>query len=495
MVTQRKRNGLKAAFGGALVALLALGGAHAAHAQSTIDPAETGSITVHKHQQSQDPSTAEGTGLEQAIDSNVHPPLQNIEFTAYAIDGVNLATNQGWQDLAALNASFDPYAAPDYGLGASLGSQVDQGRTDDSGELTFGDLAVGAYLVVESDWSAPLDAHGDPIEGGVTPSLPFLITVPMTHPENLDAWIYDVHVYPKNAISTVTKTVEDADAVKLGNTIAYTIIGDIPSGVTHDAYRIRDTFDAKLSYVSSDVYLVNSAGETLLVEGVDYEIDQNGQVVDVDITGAIGELVDYYQVKVVHAATVREAGEIENQPVLFPNAHAIDTNTPTPGTGVETKFGNIVIEKQNEANEPLDGAKFSVYLTEADARTGTNAIEIDGETEFESDDHGIVLISGLRYSDFANGVELDEADADYRTYWIAEVEAPAGYELLAHPIEVVVNSLTESVPTETVVNVPKNAGFELPITGGTGSTMLVLGGLVLALAGGALLVARKRVNA
>ena len=495
MVTERKRNGLKAAFGGALVALLALGGAQAANAAPTIDAGETGSITVHKHQQSQDPSTTEGTGLEQTIDLDSHPALQNIEFTAFEIEGVDLSTNQGWQDLAALNADFDPYAAPDFGLGAALGAQVGQERSGADGALTFGNLPVGAYLVQETDWSAPLDAAGNPVEGGVTPSLPFLITVPMTHPGSQDTWVYDLHVYPKNAVSTVTKTLEDADAVKVGDNINYTITGDIPPGVVNDAYRVRDIFDEKLAHAGTQVFLVNAAGEVELTEGTDYTLDVDGQIVDVNITGALADLQDYYEVKVVHTATVLEAGEIENQPQLFPNQSSIDNNTPTEGPGVETKFGNIVIQKNDENGEALADAQFSVFLSEDDARNNTNAIVIDGESVFTSDADGIALISGLRYSNFANGVELAEGDEGYRTYWIAEVVAPEGYELLANPIEVVVDSVSETVATETVVNVPKNGGFELPITGGAGSTALVFGGLLLAVAGGVLLVARKRVNA
>ena len=495
MVAQRNRRGWKAALGGSLIALLALGGAQAAHAQPTIDAGETGSITVHKHQQSQDPSTTEGTGLEQTIDLGAHPALQNIEFTAYEIDGIDLATNQGWQDLADLNASFDPYSAPDFGLGAALGDEASQDRTGADGSLTFGGLPVGAYLVQETDWSEPQDSSGAPIEGGITPSLPFLITVPMTHPSELNTWVYDLHVYPKNAVSTVTKTIEDADAVTVGDSIEYTITGDIPPGVVNDAYRVRDIFDEKLAHAGTQVFLVNAAGEVELTEGTDYTLDASGQTVDVNITGALADLQDYYEVKVVHTATVLEAGEIENQPMLFPNQSSIENNTPTEGPGVETKFGNIVLQKDDENGAVLEGASFSVFLSEDDARNNTNALELDGETVFASNEEGIALISGLRYTDFADGVELADDHEDYRTYWIAEVEAPAGYELLANPIEVIVNSDSETAVTETIVNVPKNGGFELPITGGAGSTALVLGGLLLAAAGGVLLVARKRVNA
>ena len=495
MVASHKRHGWRATLGTGLIALIALGGAQAANAQPTIDPDAEGSITVHKHQQSQDPSTTEGTGLVQNIDTSVHPPLQNIEFTARSLDGIDLGTNQGWQDLSIVKDSFDPYGGPDYGIGESLGDVVGQGTTGADGSLTFDDLPVGAYVVEETDWSNPLDANGDPVAGGITPSLPFVITVPMTHPTSLDTWLYDLHVYPKNAISTVTKTLEDSDAVSIGDTVEYTIDGDIPAGVTHDAYRIRDIFDDKLSHASTEVFLVRGDDRIQLTEGTDYDLIVNGQTVDVDITGALGQLENYYQVSVVHEATVLESGEMDNEPLLFPNRSSIENDTPVEGPPITTKFGNIVLQKTDPNNDALADATFSVFLSEEDARNNVNAIDIDGQTEFTTGDDGIAMISGLRYSNHADGAELTPDHEDYRTYWIAEVRAPEGYELLANPIELVVESDSTEAVTETVVNVPERGGFELPMTGGEGTLAMLGLGLLLTAGGGSILIARKRAAA
>ena len=476
--------------GGAAVALLAFGGAQAANAaDNVIDPDQTGSLTVHKHQQSSPASETEGTGLEQSLDTDQYPPIGNIEFSLQQLD-VDLTTNQGWQDLADLNETFSPNLnVADTPWGLPVTGDVETDRTANDGALTFGDLEPGAYLVWESDWQNPVDANGEAVDGGITPSFPFIVTVPMTNPDDLNAWVYDVHVYPKNAVTPPpTKTVEDSDAVKIGDNIEYTITSEIPDGTEIDGYRVRDTFDAKLAYVSSTVELSDG---TALVEGTDYTVNQDGQTVDIDFTAAGLDVLEQHsdaQVVVTHTATVLEVGEITNEPQLFPNNPAIENDTPTDGPGVETKFGNIVIQKHDENDEALAGAKFSVYLTEEDARNNTNAIEIDGQSVFESGEDGIALIEGLRYSCFEDGAEL--AEEDCRSYWVAEVEAPAGYELLANPIEVSVDSTDAEVPTETVVNVPKNAGFELPITGGAGTSALLIGGLLLM--GGAIVVLARR---
>jgi uncharacterized surface anchored protein len=43
---------------------------------------------------------------------------------------------------------------------------------------------------------------------------------------------------------------------------------------------------------------------------------------------------------------------------------------------------------------------------------------------------GTLTLSGLRYSDWANGAAVAPGSADYRTYYLVETTAPAGYELL-----------------------------------------------------------------
>lgn len=74
-----------------------------------------------------------------------------------------------------------------------------------------------------------------------------------------------------------------------------------------------------------------------------------------------------------------------------------------------------------------------------------------------------------------------------------ETQAAEGYALLAEPVYFQVlkgGDETVSLTSQEVKNVKNNAGFTLPLTGGTGVTMLlVLGGLVMA--GGALYMVRN----
>ncbi len=69
--------------------------------------------------------------------------------------------------------------------------------TAGGGLATFDSLPLGAYVVTETKTPA-----------GYVGSKPFIITVPMTHPTDLNKWVYDVHAYPKNSKANIEKTVK-----------------------------------------------------------------------------------------------------------------------------------------------------------------------------------------------------------------------------------------------------------------------------------------------
>lgn len=489
-MTNPARRGLRAGLAAsAALVLLGLGLATPAAAAPLVDPNATGSITVHKLEAPDGPTGLPNNGT--AVDTAGLVPLPGVEFRARQVAGIDLSTNGGWADASALSGAFDA-ADPDgsitgEGYTLTAGSSL---VTDGAGQAVFSGLPVGLYLVEETS-----------VPAGVTPSAPFLVSVPLTDPDDRDNWLYDVHVYPKNAVTTATKTVQDADAVQLGDEVSFTITSEIPNADPIDGFRIVDALDAKLDYVAAAVTLADG---TTLTEGADYTIvhDAGTNAVVVDFTAAGRAILaanNTTQVVVDIVTTVNTIGEIANQALVYPNAASfdIDPGGPTTTPEVETRWGGLTVAKTSEGGAALTGAVFQVFTSAADAAAQTNPVTLGGETEFEvvaAD--GTLTLAGLRYSDFADGETVAPGDAGYLQYYLVEVQAPDGYELLAQPIEFTVTAATTAAGIDlTVTNVLHNGGFQLPFTGGTGAGLLYLVGIGLVAGGIAFLVVKRRRNA
>lgn len=93
-------------------------------------------------------------------------------------------------------------------------------------------------------------------------------------------------------------------------------------------------------------------------------------------------------------------------------------------------------------------------------------------------------------------IAIDGLDAD--TYYLREVEAPAGYNKLAEDKEVAITGATkvdEVLTYSTVVaEINNQSGIELPSTGGIGTTIFYIVGGVLVVGAVVLLVTKKRMG-
>lgn len=507
-VTRRGRRVVAAV---ALGAMILAFGAGTASADPIIDPTQTGSLTVHKFAEPDpalDPGAFpnDGSELDQPIPAD---PLPGAVFTIYPVTSIDLTTNAGWVDAANLQSTFDPAtvsagstpAIPGQTLGAGV-----PGTTGADGIAAFPNLGVALYLVVET--STPT---------GFTPAASFLVSVPLTQTDagGVQGWNYNVHVYPKNAPFEVTKTVEDVidqDAAAVGDQVTYTITGDIPP-VDPDAYRVVDALDPALTYTPNVTHtdVVVTVGGTVLTHGTDYTVTYTAgtNTVQVDLTAAglaaaaAAEQADATaQVVVDLTVTVNAVGEISNIASVFPSQGAIDNDLPTVSTAAVTKWGSVSIDKSSSdaAITDLSGAVFEIYWTETatwdgDPASATRAT-VGAVDEWTTDAAGAVTAGPLRYSDFANGVALTAGEPGYRYYWLLETTALPGHELLAEPVGFVITDEDDAttVPTDVdvaVTNVPRNAGFQLPFTGGIGTIWFTIAGIGL-LGGAILLLIRFR---
>lgn len=482
------------------IALSATGVASAA-SPAAIDPTQQASLTIHKYEQPQTATGLPNDGRElTATDLAGLTPLPGVEFTIQQVPGIDLTTNAGWESATAMTTAQAATAV------ASVTGTKQTTAAD--GTATFGSLPLGLYYVSETSTPA-----------GVTAAAPFLVTLPLTNPADNVSWLYAVHVYPKNFVAGTGKTVDDAATVTIGDDLNWKITSTIPIDGT-DGFAMTDTLDKKLDYKSVSVTI----GATTLVAGTDYTVTATPSAttgrttVKVELTAAglvkanaaTGQTIAFDLV-----TTVKAVGDIANVAEIYNNAADIANKVPSdctpgnpacdnPGTPVPvdpdptpgpeapvSKFGEVTISKVDAANTAtvLAGAEFQVYSSEADAKAGTNALSIEGVSSWTSGADGRVTIAGLRYSNWVDGAEITNT-ADWRHYWLVETKAPAGHELLAGPVQFDVTSNDATTIDLTVKNAASNAGFTLPLTGGTGVALLMIGGTALVV--GAVMIGSRR---
>ena len=525
-LTTRRGLGLAAAMTLAAGALVAPTGA-AAPADpngSTIDPDAATTLTIHKCEQTDANGVKEGTGNP---DPQVEcKPVAGVEFTITKLN-VDLTTPEGWKQLA--DAKGDVVKA---GALKSNAAQTITTGGDGLASFTDAQTEVGAYLVSETR-----------TPDKVIPAEDFVVTLPMTNPDNTTKWNYDVHVYPKNTISGVDKKVTDKPAPGSGHDITYTITTsipkvDYPGGARIKRYEVVDQLDKRIKKDAlTPVVKIVGQNETPLADTTDYTLitaegaDHNWATIQLTEEGrrkaaearhnGNGETKVQVTLTAKFDATVNLEGDLSNTAGLIPNDSPNFTWDPSnpgtkvpgiPTTPVLSKYGKVVVTKTG-TDELADktkynGAQFQVYectktaggATLRDGDPSTQAVDpltIGGEKTFTTAGQGMVEINYLRANDYVDGVKKDTlTDEDH--YCLVETKAPEGYTLQADPIpfRVLADNATAKAPTAvTVTDVPKNAGFRLPLTGANGVIFLTVAGALLVAGGAVVAYANKRRHA
>lgn len=184
------------------------------------------------------------------------------------------------------------------------------------------------------------------------------------------------------------------------------------------------------------------------------------------------------------------------------------------GDGEETNVNSpLVYEDTSEDIDPIyfqadkDG-KLQVAMLDKTTPTDEN-----GNPVFANADNGGAFYGDIKveWVDSADDASVVKTDAEGRgvfgylpdgTFDLIETKAPINYIQLTAPIEIVIDghravdktlSMNERINALTkAANVENTPGQSLPSTGGTGATLLTIGGVVLMLAAGAFLVLRRR---
>ena len=319
----------------------------------------------------------------------------------------------------------------------------------------------------------------------------------------------------KTEAPSITKKAEQ-DTVSIGQVVKYTVTGSVPDTTGYDkyVYTIHDELSNGLDFVNdangtavtdSTVNVtvafkaagVSATGTTPTTATLD---TTNNKKMSLDLSAWVRanqinkgkEFTVTYYAKVNKDAVVTE----KNSATLEYGNNPSDTTTTTPSEAKTPTYPlNINKIKAGTTDDRLAGAKFSLYNSESDATSGTNAIKVTGSngnyvvdptsenTVFES----VKSIDVQNYNLRVNGLAAG-------TYYLVETDAPAGYNKLTDPIKVEIKKSTnEDVNAWTlfnndenvadkIIDVENSTGSILPSTGGMGTisftvvaALLVLG--------------------
>lgn len=473
-----------------------------ANAESTITgERSTGKLTINK------------TTKEQNDDGS-YKPLSGATFTIYKVANLTVGANgiyKSWQltsDFTSLDltqdtlgsistAKLEEKASDAKTIAANLTGESKV--TDAAGQAVFKDLDLGYYLVVETGTPEKFVA-----------SKPFFVSIPTTVTTDAGStWNYEVSVSPKNEGIPDIDKVADKKTVGVGDEVTYTITGStIPN---YDESYNKDTLSYVITDTLSEGLTFDKATADLKVYSTDegtpftaatadadndytynYDADAHKITISLNKDKIVAEkgkkIYVKYKVTVNEKAVVGSSATTNTAEVRY-------TNNPDGSTTGSSKTEKVYsfqikINKKDDNGTELDGATFGLYKDAACTE--------ENKVAEATSQNGVV--------NFGDAAKLAVGE-----YYLKELKAPAGYSALTSVVKVVISEKSQDhqqydftysangekakdVAKEGIISldITNNKGFNLPATGGMGTYLFTIGGLVIMAGAALLLIASKK---
>ncbi len=371
----------------------------------------------------------------------------------------------------------------------------------DDKEITLTEVPLGAYLFL--------------VEGGVRIYSPGFASVYPAYDEEAEKWVpagQSINVYMKSKEPDIEKSVEDY-TYAIGQTVNYTLVVDVPDypeNAVDKKFIIADYLSKGLTFNEGSVRIYNyddskeeNKGTELTDDFADYVFtddkhpaEGNSPSFAKSFIGDYSILADKviveYSATVNENAVVKETADTDNK--LDNKVYLIYNNNPYTENGYREipdeervyTYG-IQVTKTDNGDTELPGAEFNLKQGEETlkfVKDGsvyrlplTEEEDAKASETLVTDENGLIMIKGL----------------DLGTYTLVETKAPDGYELPANPETVITladDADDSGKPDGILNNDPDGNGtFEttvvntkpgiLPVTGGIGTALFTICGLLL----------------
>ncbi|MDO4363741.1 MAG: SpaH/EbpB family LPXTG-anchored major pilin [Clostridia bacterium] len=388
----------------------------------------------------------------------------------------------------------------DVALAIKEGTITLAGTSNGQGNTTISNLEMGSYLVL--------------IEGGVKVYQSIAVNVVPTYNEAQDEWAIDNQTITntKSTAPTVDKTADKTN-VSVNEKVSYTVTATVPSypaNATANQFVVSDKLPAGLTYNGDvKVYGVGTGDSvTELAENTAYTVStsrpDNKGTVDFAVSLVYNQVSTYKTIKVVYTATANkdivlgQAGNVNTAYIDYNNnpydngSWKDDSDTATVHTyGIDiTK-----VDKKNH-DTTLAGAEFTLSATNGGeaikfVKTENGRYKVaDASQTADAVDTLVTVTSGKLYIE---GLKAG-------TYYLKETKAPTGgYKVPLSAFEITIadddndGNVNDAESAYVAQVIENTTGYTLPSTGGMGTVMFTVGGIVLvALGAGMIVVLRKK---
>ncbi|NMW64551.1 SpaH/EbpB family LPXTG-anchored major pilin [Mobiluncus mulieris] len=450
---------------------------------TVVDKSKKGSITVYSVEGGTIAS-AKSDGTEQTLSGATYLDGSTFKLTKHST--IDVSTLEGMKQAKELTLTGS------FTEDTSFGNSGSMTGTTSGGKYKFDNLNPGVYKLVQT--KAPK---------GKQLAAPAIVVLPLTNPQGT-GFMYDIHVYPKNAAIGSIKKVNitpEGTLLKEGAKMTFKISVPIPkhdngkkkfteftitdkpvSGLVMDTDGIIEVKFGTTTLTKNDDYTVATTSSTnvkvtLTNAGLNkLSADSSSTELTVKVQGTITGIASASNVTVKNSAsyTYKLADGTNN---------GSDGDETSGDDDSKTTFGYIKIKNVSDDGTELNNGEFTVGKCNA---TGT---------DIEAGDANVVQSKATTAANvgpigpLANTVKL----------CVKQTKAPGDYALNSQVTsfefsDAVAKAATASSPKEITITNTKASDFlsKLPLTGGPGVIAFLVGGALLLIAAVATMVRKRR---